>query len=466
MSFQRTFLKTFATVGLFKYSGLVISFLLTMLVSRILSPDAYGIIASVAVISGFMSILIDAGLAAVIIRGPDDKGFQQTIAWMFVFLGITLLFLMLASAWPVSIFYGNRELIGVACLFGALLFAQSVSKPLESILSKHHKFRFIAFSNLVINLIQALLVLLLARLGFSYWSIIIPQIITQFLLLAWYRHKLSFHFGSFRLAELRETFLEQRKLIGNLLGFRALAYGTRNVDNIIVGKYYGTFSLGLYNRGFSVAALPVNLITGIMNEIQLPLYQKLAEKNEEEVSVQYESLLYLMGALGFPFVSILYLFPHTFSEFVWGHSWRSVGDYLKPLSILIPTNIILNSAGAMFIVKKAERFLLINSVVSALGILGGAIVGAMFSIKMMVVGLILGNLLFSVPITCYLGLYKSVQLNLKSIAQSWGVFWLFCLLLLFGYLLESRLFEVVLIIAYGIVSFWRVRKYYKRHLKI
>lgn len=465
MNFQKSFLKAFISVGVFKYSSVVISFLGTVIASRILSTTEYGIVASVAIVTGLFGILIDSGFVALIIRGPDSLPYQQDIAWVFILIGMALATVMALLAWPVSIFFGNSEMVWVCLIGGLMLFAQSATRPIEAILSKRQKFRLIALSNLTINLIQISLMIGLASFGCSFWSLIVPPLLSQVLLFFWYRKMIGFVFGNLSLQKVKTIISSNYSLVGNMLGFRLLAYSTRNIDNLIVGKFFGPALLGLYNRGFNISSLPVNLITGVINEIQLPMYQKLGEKNDDSVSKEYASLLQLIVALGFPIVAILYLFPYQLSAFIWGENWRSVGDYMKPLSIIIPSNLVLNSVGAMFIVRKAERFLFLNSIVSAFGILAGAIIGAFFSLKYMVAGLIIGNLFFSVPITCYLGLFKSMGFTISQILKSWGVFWSISIALLVAYLLESEFLQVTTIIAYGCFAMYNLQAYYFRNFK-
>lgn len=464
MSFQRSFIKNFVAVGVFKYSSTLVTFIGTVIISRQLSPKEYAVVSVLAIFYGMLAIFIDNGFANSIIREDYSKQETLNIIWFYVILGAALMLILSLASLPIQRFYGIQALYKVCIVYSTLLFLNCVSKPLEFILNKRFQFKFIAIVGLTTNLIQVGLTYVLALLQWSYWALVIPSILSAFTTLIFYSKKTGIKWTMPQRHSIVATVHKSKSLILNVSGYRFLVYSVRNIDNFIVSKIFGLNLLGLYSRAFNMAALPVQIITGVSNDIQFSMLADLKKEGSKRMTDEFAQFLRLLGIIGFPFVLIFQIWSHEFSRMVWGVRWESVGTYLEPLSILIPTNLILYSVSSIFLIERQEKLLFRNSLVSALGIVGGVVIGSFFSLKGLVVGLLLGNLMFTIPITGYNVLYRILNFSWSQILRIWGVNWLIAFGLTVAYIFAQHHLKIAIVVGYGLLFIVRGYNYYRLHL--
>lgn len=464
MSFQQQIAKNFLTVGVLKYSGMLLAFVGSAFISRQISPAEYGIQVTGAIYYGIAQIFLDAGISMALIREADNVDFQRSMRLLSLGVSAGLAFLLLLASYPIAQWYGQPELLGVLALYAACLLLSGLPLVHEAVLSKREQFKRVASINLWASLLQIVLTYVLAVLGFSFWALIWPLLLVPLVKYFSFRRQLALPLDIHSLGRLplRATYQQVRHLVANMTLFKVLVYAASNIDNLYLSKLQGSNSLALYNRAYTFNRLPVNIIGGVINTIQLPMFQRLKDEGKE-VRGEFADYLQLLGALGFPAVVIFHLFGYELSAFIWGPNWREVGDFLYPLSIILPTAVMLNACGSMFILYQGERQLVYNSIISALAQIIGASVGILFSIKGMIIGLIIGNLLGSLPITMYLGFYRLFGYNFQQILRTWGFNYLLVVGLLLAYWLQNTPLQYAVLLVYSIGSVFLIIRYYLRH---
>jgi O-antigen/teichoic acid export membrane protein len=154
-----------------------------------------------------------------------------------------------------------------------------------AVLQKKLRFATAGRIVLVANLSGILCTILLAAAGFRYWSLIWSQYaiaITTWLLL---KKSSDQSFYTRNKAVIAKSFFLSKAVIGRLMGFNAINYWARNADNLLVGKYYGTSNLGIYNRAYQMLTIPLALITGIFTNVLYPSLVRYKEKGALNLSI-------------------------------------------------------------------------------------------------------------------------------------------------------------------------------------
>lgn len=463
MSFQRELVSNFLRVGGLKYSGLIVTFIGSALISRQLTPAEYGVQVTGAIYYGVVMLFLDAGFSMAVIREVDSPVFQRTVRLFVLGVGALLGLLLAAVSYPLAVWYDDGRLAGVLLLYGMVVFLNSLPVVKEAVLSRRQEFGTVARGNLAATVVQVSLTYVMAVLGFSYYALIVPLLLVPVVKMAWFAKRVSLRgqARNWRRLPLQATYGRIRALVSNYTAFRVLAYVASNVDNFYLSRFYDSAALGLYNRAYSFNRLPVTVVTGVISTIQLPMFQRLKEEGRS-VKGEFSVYLRLLGCIGFPAVLIFHLFPYAISEWIWGADWREVGVYLYPLSILLPTTLMLNACGNLFIVFRGERLLVYNSIVSTASYIIGATIGITISIKAMIVGIIIGNLLGTLPITMYLGFYRLFGYSVREIIASWWFNYLTVVVLLVCYLFELSLATYTTLAVYSLGSLYYIGRYLKQ----
>jgi O-antigen/teichoic acid export membrane protein len=340
---------------------------------------------------------------------------------------------MAGLAYPIAIFYENKDLILPTIVFSTVFIFQSMGVVPYAIHTKELRFNYVGKVRLIGALTSIVLMIIMAALGFSYWALIIPQIIMVFV--NYYLTNKNLHIKpTYSKKLIRVGFRKTKSLIGNLSVFNSINYWSRNADNLLVGKIYGENDLGIYNRGYRMLTLALSFITGIFNTVLYPSLKKY--KNEGgDANKEYTSILGLISLINLPVALPLILIPKQFVMVVWGPNWMQVAELLPYFGLLILSQTMISTTGHIFVLYEREKTLTLMGIIQSIVLVTAIVLGALISLKMLIVFYSIAYLLVVVPATLYLGFYKSFKFRVKQIL----VFWLPKIILYAGILVAIYL---------------------------
>ncbi len=418
MSFKKTFFKNLITFGGYNYATQFIRFASMIILSRLLLPKEYGFVALITVFTDFIRLFTDSGISFAVIRSEYKHSYYKAVHSISIFIGIALVLLMVGLSFPIAYFYGNKALIIPTMVYSLVFIFKTLRVVPYGIHAKKLDFNSIGKANLIASVVMILGMIIMAALGFSYWSLIVPVILMEAIDYYLLNRKLKIR-PLFKLTYLKVTYKKTKSLIGNLSGFNAINYWSRNGDNLIIGKLYGEHSLGIYNRGYQFLNLALNLITGIFGAVLYPSLQKL--KNEGgNVNKEYTSILGVISIISLSFAVPLILIPKWFTLVLMGKDWLEVAELFPYFGVLIMGQTLISTGGSIFILYKKEKVLLMLGIIQSIALVSGIVIGALISVKMVIICYTINYLLIVVPATLYLGFYKSFKYTFKEILLFWG----------------------------------------------
>ena len=252
-------------IGAFQtFSGQGIRFVLqiisTIVLARLLSPEDFGLVAMVFVVTTFINIFRDIGLTKAAIQKEQITG-DQLSSLFWINLAVCLGFaIVLSTLSPVVVaFYRRPELSSVVTAYAVILFVQGSTAIHVAILSRKFKYFRITIIEVVSLLIGVSTGIVLGLEGAGYWSLVgkvgatsLAASIGYFLFSQWLPGRYVGGCGI-------------RSLIAygiNISGFRIMAFCTRQVDKILIGWFWGASALGLYTKAYELIMLPVTQING------------------------------------------------------------------------------------------------------------------------------------------------------------------------------------------------------------
>lgn len=379
-SFKRGLFNNILVAGSYTYLSQGVNFLASTILSRLLSPQDYGIVGLITVFTGFINVFSDGGLSYALIRSDFGRTFQRALTNLSWLLGITLFCITVLAAWPISMFYGNPGLIVPIIALATTFLFRSLGLAQGALLAKNLEFGYIGKVTLLSILVTVLLSIPLAWFGAGYWALIIPQIAAAIVTSVLYEKKVRLGFRIFPRHYIVVVFRHTKKLIGSVIGFSSVNYWSRNSDNMIVGKWYGPADLGIYNRAYSLLLLPLNLVTGLFNNILFPNLKKLQSRNGN-VEDEYYFVLRVISLITYPLVLLFVLFPGELVGMLWGKNWLPVASLLPYFGLLIFTQALLATSGHVLILYKKERAFMISGWITAAFLISFIIFGATISLK-------------------------------------------------------------------------------------
>lgn len=379
MSFKKTFFKNLFISGGYTYLSQLVIFFASFVTSRLLSPKDFGLVGLIAVFSGFITIFSDSGISMAVIRSGYKETYYRGLNFLSIFIGVILCIITILFIYPISLFYKNPEIIlpGIAIAFVFVL--RSLSIVPAAVMQKEFRFGSAGKILLLSTLAGTISTIIMAYFGFKYWSLIWSQYITaivSFLLTYKITPKL---YAKTAIIVIRKAFLLARTLIKSLIGFNMINYWARNADNLVVGKYYGTADLGIYNRAYMMLQMPLNLITGIFSSVLLPTFVRY--KNEGgDVETEYYFILKVISLINLPIAVILILFPEALVRLLWGTNWIQVAQLLPYFGLLVMTQTLTSTLGSLLVVQKEEKTLMYSGWISSAFMVTGIIIGSTISL--------------------------------------------------------------------------------------
>lgn len=456
MSFKKTFFKSISSFAIYNYIIQALEFLSTIILSRLLLPEEYGFVAMIAVFSGFIQLFSNVGIGQSVIRSDYGYTFHKHLYSLSVWMGFGLTATMVLMAWPIAQFFNNKALFIPTILIAFKFIIDSFTYIPYALLSKQLRFNTIGKTRLYSSIFQIALTILMAWAGFSYWSLIIPLILSPGIQFLYLRANVDMRFRLFGWKATKRVFLKIKSLMGNLSLNNLIGYWAGNTDKIIVGKFYTQTDLGLYNRAFRFIQFTHKLITGIFSTVLFPSLKNLMDQGGD-VNKEYLDILRIITLFNMPVVFILVIFPDELVYYLWGSNWMGVAEFLPYIGILLIYQSILGTMPGVFILYGKERNLLIINTVNTFLTILFVIAGSFYSMLHILIFLTAGIVWVTMPLNLYFGFYK-------AFGCSKGLLVKFSLpLVIFGTGLLITIFYqsplvLVIILTYVFISLFALRK--------
>ncbi len=322
MSFRKIFFGT-AAMSSVSVLRILAQFLVIPVLSRLLSPADYGVVAIAMPFILFTMMFADAGVGRSLVRtSAEEKEVWSTCFWLSAMLGTGLALIIVALA-PVAAWgFDEPKLMPIVMALSVVIIAQALSTIPGAKLQQNHKFKTIAtieISSLFTGLASAVAI---ALMGGGAWALVAQQIV--FFLM---RMGLTFWRSPFMpmmvfdLKKVREHLIFGRDMIGVTVA----GFVSRSVDNLIVGKVLGPSAVGLYSMAFQFARLPVLIVSG---PLQFVLYAQLAQMkdNREAIGRTYLLLNRILAIFVFPAMGMIAAAHLPVFEFLLSDKWKASGD--------------------------------------------------------------------------------------------------------------------------------------------
>ncbi|HLO59730.1 MAG TPA: lipopolysaccharide biosynthesis protein [Bacteroidales bacterium] len=418
MSFRKSLFKNIIVLGGFSYTTQILSFLSSIVLSRLLLPKEYGFVALITVFTGFINQFSDAGLSYLIIRSDYNRLFHSAIHFLSVMIGVILAVIVVLLAYPIALFYNNPALVLPTIIMSSSFILRSFTMVPFGILSKDLKFQKLGIIELVCTGTEILIMMVFAYLGFSYWSLILPSIAGNILRIIMYHRAANIRFRWLKRKFIVVGFRKAKGIIGNLTGFNLLNYWARNSDNLIIGKVFGTASLGIYDRAYKLLNLALNVMSSLFGKVLYPSLKDLQSQGGD-VNKEYLNTLGIVSLLNFPVSILLIFFAKPLVLILWSENWIQVADLLPYIGILILSQTLNSTTGNIFILKGRERILMLLGIPTNIIIILSIGAGAFISMIHVLRFYSLAFILFDIPLVMYYGFKKSFGYTMPVILRFW-----------------------------------------------
>jgi O-antigen/teichoic acid export membrane protein len=351
---------TFVAQGL----KLLIFTVATVVLARLLTPQDYGLVGMVTIIVNFVGIFQYLGLSTATVQWAELNHRQvSTLFWVNLALSAGIGLIVAACAPLVAMFYGEPRLIWITLGFAAAIPLRGLSIQHEALLIRQMRFTTLAVNDLVALVAGLCAAILTAARGWSYWALVVNQLVLTsstaigvWLACGW-RPGLPH----------RDTDLRRMLSFGgNLTGYNLVNFFSRNIDNLLIGKIWGAYQLGLYSRAYQMLMLPLEQVNGPFSSVAVPALSRLNDE-PERYRAAFARVLEKIAMLTMPGVAFMIAAADWIVLLMLGPQWTQTARIFMLLGAAALVQPLARSALWLFTTQGRGREIF------RWGVVGGAI---------------------------------------------------------------------------------------------
>lgn len=378
------------------YSHYLFAFIVSAILSRLLTPDDFGIVSMVLVYTGFVDLLAEFGISATVVqkRYLDRKGLS-TVFWFAFLIGLSLTAISVLIAPVIESFFNFDGLKIVVQVMSVKLFLVSLGTVPQGLMQKRLAFKKLAFVEIITTVLSGIIGIVLALLNWGFWALVVQGISLRVFRVLGY-------FITTRWLPLftleKETLQDVISFSGNLLGFRVINYWSRNFDNLLIGRFFGSVQLGFYNQAYTLMMYPIRLLTSVINPSLQPVFAT-AQDDPRKIAPTYLLLLEMISLITFPLGIFLHLFAGPVIRVLWGGQWEGSIPVFEILAFLTMVQPVTSTSGSVFIARNKTKLLFRLGTITSIILIGGIASGLPFGLVGVASGYALSYLLLAFPLT-------------------------------------------------------------------
>ena len=258
-----------------------VSFIVTIVLARLLNPDVYGTISIILVFTTVLQVFIDSGMGSALIQKKNADDLDFSSVFFFNMIMCSFLYLILFFVAPIiAVFYDDKTLTAVIRVLGLTLIISGIKNVQQAYVARTMQFKRFFFATLGGTLGAAIVGIGMAYSGYGIWALVVQQLfnatvdtIILWLTVKWRPKKM------FSIERIRTLFAFGWKLLVSSL----LDTVYNNIRQLIIGKMYSSSDLAYYNRGKQFPDLIVNNINTSIDSVLLPT---MSSKQDDRMIVK------------------------------------------------------------------------------------------------------------------------------------------------------------------------------------
>lgn len=325
----------------------------TIVLARLLPPSDFGLVAMVVALTGLAALFGDLGLSMATVQRRNITAAQvNALFWINAAAGVVIAAVVIALSPVIAWFYAEPRLVEITCALAAPFVLSGVTAQHKALMNRQMRFRALVTIDLVALIGGIVAAIALAIAGAGYWALVANPITTAILTLA-----LVWTFSGWR-PGLPARAGGVRSMIAfgaNLTGFNLVNYFARNLDDILIGWWWGASALGLYSRAYRLLTLPIQQINAPMAQVMVPGLSRI-QSDDERWRQGYRRAISAMMLATAPISTFSWVFADPIIPLLLGSQWNDAVPIFRNLAIAGVAQSLFNSMGWIYLSRgRSDR---------------------------------------------------------------------------------------------------------------
>jgi PST family polysaccharide transporter len=346
-----------------KYAGLAVSLAVAAILSRILPPAEFGTVAVAMAMIAFFAMVSDMGIGVAIIQKKeltenDLKHIFSLTLYLAVFSSVIFFF----GSTLTADYYGEPVLARICKALSVHLFFSVANTVPNGLLLKDKEFRFMAVRTLAVQGVGGAMSVWAALNGWGIDSLLVAPVFSSIALFAinYWKYRTPF------------TWVVRRDSVRKIFAYSAyqflfnvINFFSRNLDNLLIGKYLGMTPLGYYEKSYRLMLLPMSNFSSVLTSVIHPVFSDYQHRIGY-VTERYLRVVKLLATVGFPLSVLLFVTANELILLIFGSQWGLSVPVFQCLCVSMGFQMVLSSSGALFRTVNATKWLFIDGLLSTI----------------------------------------------------------------------------------------------------
>lgn len=259
-----------------------VTFIVSIVLARLLSPDDYGLIGIIAIFTAVCQALINGGFTTALIRKKDATDDDYNTAFI-VNLGVSvLIYVVVFLISPfIAVFFHRDELVALTQVSSLGMIIGALGLVQQTRLTKRIDFKTQTKITIVASVASGMVGITMALMGLGVWSLVAQSLTSQGLrtILLWVANRW--------VPQLRFSSASFHELFG--FGWKMMLSGVldtiwKELYQVVVGKFYSPATLGQYTRAKSFSQLFSSNLTNVIQRVTYPVLSNIQDDKERMIS--------------------------------------------------------------------------------------------------------------------------------------------------------------------------------------
>ena len=361
--------------GLSQGVRLLVQFASVVLLSRLLLPAEFGLVAMAAPVVAFAALFQDLGLSQAVVQKPNlTQSEVSGLFWMNIGISAVLALLLVAASPLVADFYGEKRVGPLIAAMGANVLCGGLGALHYALLNRRMRFGVLAIIDAAGAIGSLVVSAVFALATHSFWSLFAGSLASLLI------PTMGYWLASGWLPSRPSLQAEVRTALhfgANVTGFNLANFFARNLDNVLIGHASGERALGLYDRAYKLLLMPLQQINAPISKVMLPLLAQLGS-DRERYERAFLGALSQMLLLALPGTAFMIATSDTLIPVVLGQRWAGAAPIFAALGMAGLLQVLNNTSGWLFVSQHRTREYLHWGLFSGLTCVGSFLIGMPF----------------------------------------------------------------------------------------
>ena len=313
-----------------KYSTMLIGFVSSVILARLLMPEDYGAVGMLAIFMSLAEVFIDAGFGSALIqkKTPTQKDYS-TVFYFNIGTAVVLYAVLYLSAPAIADFYRMPILCNVLRVQGLILFIYAFNIIQRNIIRKNLLFKKLSRITIVTSVISLFITVAMAYMGCGVWSLVAQNFVGALIPCVFFWVTTNWHpTWEYSWASFKELF-----------GFGSYMFLThlfttfsQRITGLLVGRWYDPATMGYYSKASEMRKHATLSIAGVMIQTTYPLYSSVQD-DLARLANMVKRITSTLAYITVPMLALLALVAEPIFVLLFSEKWLPSVPYFQILCI-------------------------------------------------------------------------------------------------------------------------------------